>query len=137
MPRSTAFTIRTAGIILAFVLFVFSLGFSTLLYAQDSSFLLGIICLLFGMGYLAWYANPFVFLTGLFLLNSKPRWALGAAAISTMLALTALSIQEIERNEAGTMAPVTGYGAGFYLWLACNVVLLATSVYSVATARRS
>jgi len=124
--------VRVAGIVLASALFLFSLGGNTLIYAEDSSFLLGIICLLFGQGYLPWYANLFIVFSGLFLFGQKPTWAAGAALISTALALTTLSIQEIERNEAGTMATVTGYGAGFYLWLGSNVVLLMTSLYCVA-----
>lgn len=73
MPDNTTSAVRSVGLILAFALLVISLGCSTLLYAEDSTFLLGIICLLFGIGHLAWYANPFIFLSGLFLLLEKPR----------------------------------------------------------------
>jgi len=132
MPSQRASAVRFAGTILAFVLFVASLGFDTLIYAEDSSFLIGIVCLLFGMSYFAWYANPLILLSGIFLLKAKPAWAAGAAAIAMLLALTTFTIERIERNEAGTMAPVSGYGAGFYLWLGCTVVLLLTAAYCAA-----
>jgi hypothetical protein len=131
----SASAVRKAGICVAVVLFVASLGCNTLLYGPESSFLVGLVCLLFGMSYLSWYANPFIVFSGLLLLEEKPVWAAGVAAIATGLALSALSIQEIERNEAGTMAPVIGYGAGFYLWVGCTVVLLLTACYCVAARR--
>jgi hypothetical protein len=118
------------GLSVALCLFVLSLCFNTLLYAQDSSFLIGIICLLFGMEYPAWYANPFGFLAAFFLLVGKPRWSAIAALIATVLALSAFFIREVERNEAGTVASVIGYGAGIYLWFASICVVLTTSVYS-------
>ena len=132
MPSTTVRNIRTAGITLAIILFVLSLGFCTLLYADDSSFLVGLGCLLFGMSYPAWYANPFLFFSGCLLREKKPGWALASSVIATALILTTFSIAQIERNEAGHLAPVIGYGLGFYLWLGCSLVLLATSLVCLA-----
>lgn len=128
MLRCDASQIRTTGLILATVLFVLSLGFGTLLYSDDSSFLIGLACLLFGMSYPAWYANPFLFFSGCLLREKKPAWALANAVVATCLILTTFTITQIERNEAGHLAPVIGYGLGFYLWAACGVVLLGTSL---------
>jgi hypothetical protein len=123
--------IRTTGVVLAIVLFILSLGFSTLLYAEDSSFLVGLACLLFGLSYPAWWANPFLFFAGCLLKERKPAWALANAAIATVLILSTFTITHIERNEAGTLAPVIGYGLGFFLWLGCGLVLLSTSLVCV------
>ena len=128
MPRATANRVRTASLILASVLFVLSLGCSTLIYADDSSFLIGLACLLFGLSYPAWWANPFLFFTSCLLRENKPAWAVANATTAIVLMLTTLSITQVEKNEAGHLAPVLGYGLGFYLWLACGLTLLAAAL---------
>jgi len=123
--------IRIGGLAVAGLLFFLSLGFETLLYADDSSFAIGLACLLFGMGYLAWYANFCVVFSGLFLLGRQHILAGLIAAIALGLSLTALTITEVPKNEAGHTAPVIGYGLGFYLWVASIAVLLGTAIYCV------
>ena len=129
-PRAVESKVRVIGLTVAGLMFFISLGGSTIISGQDKGFLLGFVCLLFGWGasYLAWYANPFIFLSGLLLLLNRPLWAAGSAAIAVGLCLTTFQIQTILINEAGTKGPVTGYGWGFYLWLGSSLVLLATSV---------
>jgi hypothetical protein len=113
-------------------LFATSLAFETLLYADDSTFLLGIVCLLFGIGYLPWFANPLGALASVLLLRNSYKWAACIEAVALPLALTTLSIVEVPRNEAGQLARVTGYGVGFDLWLTSHCVLLATCLYGFA-----
>jgi len=123
--------LRIAGIVLAAVLFLSSLGFNTLILSQgDSSFLIGFACLLFGFSYLAWFANP-LFLVSIILLSlNRSAIALATSTASVILAGTTFLIQKAPFNEAGHMANVVGYGLGFYLWLASMCVILLSSVLS-------
>src|SRR6185295_4711314 len=119
---------RTLGIALAFTLFVASLGFNTLKLSEgDTSFLMGLICLVFGFSYLPWFANPLFLLSAILLIAKKPRWALGTSALSLILAISTFSIQKAPYNEGGDEANVIAYGPGFFLWLASISVLLSTS----------
>lgn len=117
------------GVVLAVTLFVISLGFNTLIPSEgDPSFLFGLICLLFGFGYLQWYANPLFFLSAL-LVAKGSRLALGTSGLSFILALSVLSIQRVPFNEGGDEADVIGYGSGFFLWLASILVLMLSSLW--------
>jgi hypothetical protein len=121
--------LRIIGLVLSISLFIASLGFKTLILSKaDSSFLFGLICLLFGFSYLPWFANPLFVLGVIFLLLKRFSLAVTASALSAILATTTLFIREAPYNEAGHMASVIGYGAGFYLWLAGICVLLLTSL---------
>lgn len=120
---------RAMGVGLAVTLFVISLGFNTLISSEgDPSFLVGLICLLFGFGYLTWYANPLFFLSALLVVKGS-RWAAGTSVLSLALALSALSIQRIPIDESGHEADVIAYGTGFFLWLASILVLLLSSLW--------
>jgi hypothetical protein len=69
--------LRIAGIVLAAVLFLSSLGLNTLILSHgDSSFLLGFVCLLFGFSYLAWFANPLFVVSIILLSLNRSRMAL-------------------------------------------------------------
>ena len=122
---------RVAGIVLAAVLFLSSLGFNTLILSQgDSSFLIGFVCLLFGFSYVAWFANPLFLLSVVLLLLNRSGMALATSAASVILATTTFLIHKAPFNEAGHMADVVGYGPGFYLWIASMFVIFVTSVLS-------
>src|SRR4030095_2077845 len=74
-PKHSTFMLRVAGIVLAAVLFLSSLGLNTLILSQgDSSFLIGFVCLLFGFSYVAWFANPLFLLSVVFLLLNRCCW---------------------------------------------------------------
>jgi len=121
--------LRIAGIVLAVILFLSSLGLNTLILSQgDSSFLMGFVCLLFGFSYLAWFANPLFLMSILLLSLDRSRMALATSAASLILAATTFLIQKAPFNEAGHMANVVGYGLGFYLWIASMSAILLTSV---------
>ncbi len=95
----------------------------------NSGFLLGFVCLLFGFGELAWYANPLYFASLITLGTMKKSFVpaiLSAAALA--VALNTVAIEELPRNEAGNMTAVIGYGPGFYLWLASMLVVLNATI---------
>jgi hypothetical protein len=127
---------RIAGIVLAVVLFLSSLGLKTLLLSHgDSSFLLGFVCLLFGFSYVAWFANPLFVASIIFLSLNRSGMALATSTASVILAATTFLIQKAPFNEAGHMANVVGYGLGFYLWIASMCVILLTSVFSATVGK--
>jgi hypothetical protein len=128
--------LRIAGIVLAAVLFLSSLGLKTLILSHgDSGFLMGFVCLLFGFSYLAWFANP-LFLVSIILLSlNRSGMALAASTASLILAATTFLIQKAPFNEAGHMANVVGYGLGFYLWIASMSAIFLTSVLSTTMAK--
>ncbi len=121
-------TIRNVGITVSLAMFAVSLFGMTLLDERGGEFLVGLVCLLFGQGYLAWYANPLLLFSMLLMFEGKYRWGSLTAGIATTLAATTFGIQETILNEAGHTAPVVGYGWGFLLWMGSCVVLLATAI---------
>jgi len=124
------------GLGIACAMFLLSLCGSAIISRTGASFGdMGINCLLLGMGYLAWYANPYIFLAGLSLFKRWHLLSVGCAAIAIVLSLTALRIREIEINEAGIKEPVTGYGWGYYLWLGSSITLLLTALACLAFER--
>ena len=101
--------LRIVGLGLSISLFIASLGFKTLILSKgDSSFLFGLICLLLGFEYLAWFANPLFALGVIFLFLKRFSLAVGASTLSAILATTTLFIREAPYNEAGHMASVIG-----------------------------
>jgi len=125
--------LRIVGLGLSLSLFIASLWFKTLILGKgDSSFLFGLICLLFGFSYLPWFANPLFVLGVIFLLLKRFWLAVAASVLAAILATTTLLIREAPYNEAGHMASVIGYGLGFYLWLASISVLLSTSLLATS-----
>jgi hypothetical protein len=128
--------LRIAGIALAAVLFLSSLGFNAFILSQgDSSFLPGFVCFLFGFSYIAWFANPLFLLSFILLSANRSGTALATSAASLILASTTFLIQKVPYNEAGQTAEVVGYGLGCYLWIASMCVILLTSVLSATTGK--
>lgn len=97
----------------------------------NSGFLLGFVCLFFGFGHLAWYANPLYFGSLVTLLLKRGFLSALLTLPAIALALTALRITEMPRNEAGHMSAVAGMGAGFHLWLASMVVALFGGILEI------
>jgi len=130
--------LRIIGLVLSISLFITSTGFKTLILSKgDSSFLFGLICLLFGFSYLPWFANPLFVLGIIFLLLKRFSLAVAASGLSVILATTTLFIREAPYNEAGHTASVIGYGLGFYLWLGSISVLLLTSLLATFVRTRN
>lgn len=93
----------------------------------NSSFLLGLVCLLFGFGYIAWYANLFYFGALVAFLIGKAGWAAGLAAVAIGFGLTTLRIVQVPKDSGGQMTAIVGYHIGFYLWMASMVTVLAVA----------
>jgi hypothetical protein len=66
-------------------------------------------------GLYQWFANP---LLGLAILARRRfrRVALGAGVIALGLALSCLGIERLPDNRSYDFLPLTGFGAGYYLW---------------------
>ena len=126
--------IRRMALVLSGTLYGISLFCPVFAFQEgDPSFLLGFVCLAFGAfaQQPAWYANPFYF-AALIALGMKKRYIAALFSCSALaIALTTLSIKRIERDEAGNMTAVVGYGPGFYLWLASMLVVLVAAVIAI------
>jgi hypothetical protein len=84
-------------------------------------FLLGWLGLLSGT--IAWFANPLL-ISAWVLFWLRRYWialALGVAAL--FCALSFLNVDTVVVSEAPTFAKVTGYGLGYWLWIASMMVI--------------
>ncbi|WP_296406084.1 hypothetical protein [Psychrobacter sp.] len=78
---------------------------------------------------LTWYANPLLFLAWLFLLIRKPKLSLILSIVSTLVALSFLTFDEIVINEAGHQAPITKYALGYWLWIGSHTIMVIGNVF--------
>jgi hypothetical protein len=121
---------RLITVLISLLCYLISLfcGIFILEKAGPTTFILGLVCLFFGWGYLAWYANP-VLLGSVIAYLLKRDWiAFVLAVVALALGLTTLGIDEMPRNEGGEKERVVGYQIGFYLWLASMAVILISSL---------
>lgn len=113
---------------LSLVLLAISLFGPTIAYGgEDISQPRGWWALLFGFfgitfGCFAWFASPLLLVATGFAEGGSPRGVLCCFAGASGLALSALWVTEVMRDEAGNMAPVVGFGWGYYVWVASAVV---------------
>jgi hypothetical protein len=112
--------------ILAFILWLVSLGCTGLVFYQET--ISGIEILLMGwLGplalNLAWYANPF-FLFACFKLSTGGQAATWASVIAILLAADTFRFRELLLNEGGTTTDLYGYGIGSLLWLVVILFVL-------------
>ncbi|AZB19364.1 hypothetical protein EG352_17055 [Chryseobacterium indologenes] len=124
---------KKSNIILLFSLFLFiaSLPF-TAVFAQSHE-MSGLACFLLGWaemqgGGIAWMVNPLMFFAAFFFLLKKPKISAVISFIAVCLTFCYLSVGEITVNEAGHKFPITGYGAGYFLWIASCLSLFAGSI---------
>jgi hypothetical protein len=114
---------------ISLVCFGASLCFNTILFSPgDSSFLLGIVCLLLGWSSIQWFANPCFVMSAIRLKQKRYVAAAVWSSVATALALSTFSLREIVANEAGQKSPIVGYGPGFYLWLVSIVTILIGAI---------
>jgi glycerol-3-phosphate acyltransferase PlsY len=71
-----------------------------------------------------WLANPAIFLA-LIAISRNVKAAFQLSLVSTILILSFLAFGEVLANEAGGYARIRGYKAGYWLWLASSLTLLA------------
>lgn len=119
-------------------LFVWSCFSNVFIFEEgNSSYLFGLICLLFGFGETSWYANP-ALLTA-WILHSKKyyRLASGAGAVAIGLGLTAILIEEMPKDGAGNMTRVLGFHLGYYLWMSAHIVITLSGLYHWAKSKQA
>jgi hypothetical protein len=73
-----------------------------------------------------WLANPLLG-CGWITLKHNPKWAAGLGLVATALSLSFPLFDRVIADAAGHYRPVTGYGPGYWLWVASCVTLLAGS----------
>ena len=74
-------------------------------------------------GVLAWLANPLLLLSWILCLTDELRAAFIASAAALLLAMSFLLHSTIVASEAPTYEAVTGYGLGYWLWLASMLIM--------------
>jgi hypothetical protein len=92
-------------------------------------FLLGWLGLFSGT--IAWFANPLQ-IAALVLFTRRRYWiafALGIAA--SFCALSFLNVDKVMVSEAPTFAKITGFGLGYWLWVASMIVITVGSVLAL------
>ena len=87
----------------------------------------GLYLLLIGpLGLLAgvyeWFANPFLLAAWIFSWFGKNKIAVPLALIATAIIVAFLFRQTIIVSEAPTYAKITGYAAGYWLWLSSAII---------------
>jgi hypothetical protein len=83
------------------------------------------------LGFIAWLANPLLLMGWLLLAVRQRRSAAACAFAATVCAGSFLFCKTIVSDEAGHHSRITGYGLGYWLWLASAAVLLAASLVEV------
>ncbi len=116
-------------------LFVLSCCSNVFIFEEgDSSFLFGLICLLFGFEHLSWYANPALFGAWIFCFLRKYRLAILFAAAAFLLGFAALNVEEVPRDSSGSKTRVLGFHIGYYLWMSAHLTALVFSIWrSIST----
>jgi hypothetical protein len=83
-------------------------------------------------GVLAWLANPVLAATWFLMSFRSTRGiALGCAVVALGLSLSFLLHREIMTSEAGHYSKITGYGLGYWLWIASIIVALIGCIFGV------
>ncbi|MBV8324774.1 hypothetical protein [Chryseobacterium sp.] len=126
-------------LLISLILFIASLPFPAVYVKDDSMY--GLACLLLGWaemdgGGIAWLANPLIFFTALFFLMRKTKISLLLSLLSLFLMLCYLSVGEITTDEAGHKSPVTGYGPGYFLWVASCLTLFIGNLVSLRSQKK-
>src|SRR5690606_25920983 len=80
-----------------------------------------------GSGGTAWLANPCL-LVAWATLWKKPNLSLGFSLLAAVLMLGFLLVDDVISSSAPSYAKVTGYGWGYWLWLASAVALVAGNI---------
>lgn len=131
--KSRVLTCLASAVLYTIALFTPAFAFA----AGDSSFILGMVCLLFGWGKLAWYANPILLAAYIAFLKKKDVLTTILSVAALAVAATTLSIEEVPRNSSGTLTRVVGFGLGFYFWLSSMAVLLAAGIHRIVVRQQA
>ena len=88
------------------------------------------------VGVFAWLANPLLVLSWMLCLRGKHGAALIVSTAAVLFALSFLLHSTIVADEAPTYKAVTGYGVGYWLWLA-SMLIMAAGTLGLYLASRS
>jgi hypothetical protein len=77
---------------------------------------------------LPWLANPLL-IVSFFTIRHSAKTTLVLSVLSALLMLLFLCVDTIIDNEAGSHGTVTGYKAGYWLWVASSVFMMLASLY--------
>jgi hypothetical protein len=124
--------------LISFAVFIASLtqkGFSTA-GEEPGSWSPGLYLLLIGpLGMLAgvfeWFANPFLLAAWIFSWFGKNKITLPLALIAIGLIVAFLFRQTMIVSEAPTYAKITGYAAGYWLWLSSAIIATLGAVVGI------
>lgn len=95
--------------------------------------LIGWVAVLGGM--IAWLANPLL-LVGWAMLACRLKRLAAVLAIAALACGSSFMLyQTMWINEAGTEAPISGYGPGYWLWLASAATLFVASLVAMLESR--
>ncbi len=101
----------------------------------DSTYILGIIALLFGWGNAQWYANPLLVMAHVYIFKSRYCRSVVFAGLALLLGLSTFLMVEIPRDGSGRITTIVGYELGFYLWLSTLVLTFFGAVTYYLTAK--
>lgn len=129
-----------AIIIISIFIFILSLPF-TAVYTEPHN-VDGLTCLLLGWaemsgGGIAWMANPLLVTAAFLLLMKKQKASLVISFLALALTLCFLTVKEITVDEAGHQNPITGYGPGYYLWIASCISMILGNTIFIRTAKQT
>ena len=82
-------------------------------------------------GVFAWVANPLLVIGWILFIRRRYRAGLWTAIAALLLMLSFLLHTTILSSEAPTYSKITGYGPGYWLWVASGVSLLSSNVLAV------
>ncbi len=88
----------------------------------------GIGLLGFGGAFIAWLANPLLIISWI-LPQGKLLWKVGLSALAVLFSASFLLFDEIIKDEAGHIGKITGYGAGYWIWMASSLVYFFGNLY--------
>ena len=77
---------------------------------------------------LAWYANPFLIFSWISTSLGWRHLALLAGGTALLFGVAFLSVERQLMDEAGGVGKITGYGIGYWLWIASMCAGLAAAV---------
>lgn len=138
MTAKTSSWTALAAVFVSVLLFGASLCYPAFLSGPDND-LPGWILFIFGgfevfavfdgeFGALGWCANPCLLLVIILLLRDEYRAAMTASVVTCAFAACSFLLKEINLGTSSSKAAITGYGVGFYLWLAAITTCCGTAV---------
>jgi hypothetical protein len=80
-------------------------------------------------GAIAWLANPCLFFATVLTMSRRYRAAIPFGAAAVAFALTSFKLPEIQGGDLTPHGKITGYEAGFFLWLSSMTLSFAAPTY--------